>query len=537
MVENAPSPSSRPSSTHVDSEARASTSLGEAEDHLSTGAGSVEDAMDEPDSPMMLSRQLSPPLWLSDSEVFESDTEIIQPRDGNQGHSDSLGEDHASDLQPVEPISEPTPPPSDICDVPVPAPAPSRPIEVIDLVDDSDEDDDALRAAIAMSLSEMSGKQDCVHWKPFSDDDTLQAALAMSRVETPKKLDINVGKPSSEKKDLPIASPLPASSIKPTLYFAEERVELERQRLARAAAKRPLDLSIASPSPSSKRSRTSDQPRNTIMPAYSDYPPKFLNPQTNVTFIAGLPQGSSIRFEELVDRRHLRKAVLSAYQYDDEWLLSRLPAPNTGCSIVMIRPSRGSVPSVYGTRKDVQLCFPELLAGRGCMHVKLMLLFYRGFLRVVVTSANLVRYDWHQLENVLWVQDFPCDLDRVDAPPASRFGREVDGLLKDMGLHHSVLKAVGKADFRNAEARLVVSRPGRHAGADGADYGHLRLAAVVKDLRLPSMNPETANIMYQVCANADLVSPFLSSNPLSPDVQRGKLSHPLAPRIRSIRVR
>lgn len=37
-----------------------------------------------------------------------------------------------------------------------------------------------------------------------------------------------------------------------------------------------------------------------------------------------------------------------------------------------------------------------------------MLLFYKsGRLRVVISSANLIDYDWRDIENAAWVQDFP----------------------------------------------------------------------------------------------------------------------------------
>lgn len=61
---------------------------------------------------------------------------------------------------------------------------------------------------------------------------------------------------------------------------------------------------------------------------------------------------------------------------------------------------------------------PHLRNGRGCMHVKvrtrlasgrlshvffqLFLLFYKsGRLRIVIATANLVDYDWRDIENVL----------------------------------------------------------------------------------------------------------------------------------------
>lgn len=34
------------------------------------------------------------------------------------------------------------------------------------------------------------------------------------------------------------------------------------------------------------------------------------------------------------------------------------------------------------------------------MHIKLVLLYYKTFLRVAVATANLIDYDWSTIENV-----------------------------------------------------------------------------------------------------------------------------------------
>jgi len=42
------------------------------------------------------------------------------------------------------------------------------------------------------------------------------------------------------------------------------------------------------------------------------------------------------------------------------------------------------------------------------MHMKFMLLFYKtGRLRVVVSTANLVDFDYRDIENTVWLQDVP----------------------------------------------------------------------------------------------------------------------------------
>lgn len=51
----------------------------------------------------------------------------------------------------------------------------------------------------------------------------------------------------------------------------------------------------------------------------------------------------------------------------------------------------------------IRFVFPPMDSVAGCMHSKLQLLKYKGFLRIVVPTGNLVAYDWGEtgtMENV-----------------------------------------------------------------------------------------------------------------------------------------
>lgn len=39
--------------------------------------------------------------------------------------------------------------------------------------------------------------------------------------------------------------------------------------------------------------------------------------------------------------------------------------------------------------------------------MKLYVLKFKDFLRVVIGSANLFESDWHNWNNILWIKDFP----------------------------------------------------------------------------------------------------------------------------------
>ena len=93
------------------------------------------------------------------------------------------------------------------------------------------------------------------------------------------------------------------------------------------------------------------------------------------------------------------------------------------------------------------------LNGMGTFHPKLMLLFYKGFCRCVVSSANLVDYDWESLVNSVFVQDFPMRTSGpVDDPEAlGEFGCSLHNYLKVMTAPDKVLRVLLSIDFSSAK--------------------------------------------------------------------------------------
>jgi hypothetical protein len=56
---------------------------------------------------------------------------------------------------------------------------------------------------------------------------------------------------------------------------------------------------------------------------------------------------------------------------------------------------------MFSVLTGVELCFPNMAGQINCMHSKLLLLFHTGYLRVVVPSANLVKFDWGDMDGVM----------------------------------------------------------------------------------------------------------------------------------------
>nr|GAT54541.1 predicted protein [Mycena chlorophos] len=159
-----------------------------------------------------------------------------------------------------------------------------------------------------------------------------------------------------------------------------------------------------------------------------------------------------IRLSEILGpKEELAQAVLCAYVVDPVWLYSFFD-PTTPvvlvtdakmCGAKQDGDERGSGPLLRHILPNwVRVCPRVHRIGDfdGSMHMKYMLLFSKsGTLRVVVSSANLVDYDWRDIENYAYVQDFPKSTtkDTIARRPGEKAGESFPEVLAD------VLRATG----------------------------------------------------------------------------------------------
>ena len=125
------------------------------------------------------------------------------------------------------------------------------------------------------------------------------------------------------------------------------------------------------------------------------------------TWAYGHPRQNDIKIDEVLQKDDLNIAVLSAFQWDFDWLLQKLNLQRTRLLFIMHakdKSHRDLLTKDFEGISSVRLRFPPMPGQVNCMHSKLMLLFYANNLRVVVPSANLVKYDWGEtgvMENVV----------------------------------------------------------------------------------------------------------------------------------------
>lgn len=173
---------------------------------------------------------------------------------------------------------------------------------------------------------DLTGEED------MSEDEALRYAIELSMQDQEKDR-----KEEPEKKNSSFGS------------LMLDRKAMEEERLKRLAAKRPRDASDinqVSTGPPAKRKATEAvaKPENVSRAAgkvpevVSATQPRSLHfPAGAVrkTWAYGYPRtGDDIKIEEVLQKDQLELAILSSYQWDDEWMLSKIDIPRTKLLLV-----------------------------------------------------------------------------------------------------------------------------------------------------------------------------------------------------------
>jgi hypothetical protein len=210
------------------------------------------------------------------------------------------------------------------------------------------------------------------------------------------------------------------------------------------------------------------------------------------TWVHGCPRQDDIKIEEVLQKDDLELAVLSAYQWDDEWILRKINMRKTKIVCVVQAETeeqkaqmRANVPS------NIRFCFPSMAGQINCMHSKLQLLSHPTHLRIVVPSANLVPYDWGEeggvMENIVFLIDLPRlpNMQKTTADEITPFGRELLRFLAAMEMEEGVKESILGFDFSNtSHLAFIHSIGGSHFGTEWKRTGYCGLGSAIQELGL-----------------------------------------------------
>ncbi|KAI0633159.1 phospholipase D/nuclease [Trametes polyzona] len=384
--------------------------------------------------------------------------------------------------------------------------------------------DDDIARAIALSLQEsglapQSAPREVIDVDADEDDEDarfqaeLQRAIEASKQETSKTSTVASHQPPSTAAQA--SNPPPTSSTASS--FLSERAKLERERLARQkrlrpdvdnAPKRPAEVldvdedddddldqpSSAKSTPASASAsvgRGANSPELFLDGELRQTANKYVNPQKDKRPV--------FRLSEIIGPKDdVEFAIVSAFCWSWMWVYAMF-SPNTPVIAVDHDP-RGNTTLKQVLPNWIRTT-PFLRNGFGCMHMKFLLLFYKdGRLRVVISTANLIGYDWRDIENSVWVQDIPKRPAPVK-PPANTedFASAIVRVLHSLNVAPALANMLrtdhpnlpiqrledirAHWDFSRVKAALVPSISGKHEGWPKVILsGHTRLMKALIDL-------------------------------------------------------
>lgn len=211
------------------------------------------------------------------------------------------------------------------------------------------------------------------------------------------------------------------------------------------------------------------------------------------TWALGFPRQDDIKLEEVLRRRDLKVAVLSSFQWEVDWLLSKIDTSDT--KIVMVMQAKDEATKQQYRREtasmpNLRLCFPSMEGQVNCMHSKLMLLAHPSYLRVAVPTANLVPYDWGEsgvMENTVFLIDLPRHPKGHKAPAEDLtfFCKELIYFCEAMGLQPEIVNSLYDFDFSaTKDIAFVHTIGGAHTGEAWRRTGYCGLGRAVRQLGL-----------------------------------------------------
>ncbi|OCF43592.1 hypothetical protein I317_02610 [Kwoniella heveanensis CBS 569] len=449
---------------------------------------------------------------------------------------------------------------------------------------DDGDDDEELRRAIAMSEEEARApKRQKRDETPEEERRMLAEAMAASLAESeagPSMIPASPSKPKQEVNSIshhniqstsgsdtytaPISipsSPLPSitaspapstDSAAPTILKIGgqviDRAQLEKERRERQAARQAAISGISS---SFTTSSTSSAPLKT---ASSSLASSTLSSSESHPFQASGPFPTDAAGEYYLDGElrhvalrigeHSRErtfspqqvvgnhsqialVIVSSFVIEDQWLLDAniLPPPEV-VPTMTVRPHRKDQPEYNGKielkANGEMWVYPKMLTGFGSAHMKYFWIFYKtGRLRVAISTANLVSYDYQEIENTVFVQDFlplvapiPLVASNTTHDFPLQFARLFTHLRIHTGLrnlirHHPAGSAIpftpennfadlAKYDWSKVRVRIVMSIPGQYTGHEEiGKLGISRLGKVLNEQGWVPRSGEKLDVEFQ----------------------------------------
>lgn len=178
------------------------------------------------------------------------------------------------------------------------------------------------------------------------------------------------------------------------------------------------------------------------------------------------------------------------YCFDVDWLVRQYPREFRKKPILLVhgdkREAKAHLHAEAKPYPNVSLCQAKLDIAFGTHHTKMMLLLYEEGLRVVIHTSNLIREDWHQKTQGMWVSPlYPRMAHGTPTSGESTTHFKADLISYLMAYNAPPLQewvdVIHAHDLSETNVYLIGSTPGRFQGNQKDNWGHFRLRKVLKE--------------------------------------------------------
>lgn len=203
----------------------------------------------------------------------------------------------------------------------------------------------------------------------------------------------------------------------------------------------------------------------------------------------------------------LKESVQFNYCFDIAWMVNQYPKEFRDRPVLIVhgdkREAKARLVQQAQPFPHVRFCQAKLDIAFGTHHTKMMLLWYEEGFRVIILTSNLIRADWYQKTQGMWMSPlFP----RLPKGSSASEGESPTFFKRDLLEYLTSYRApeleewiqrIKEHDLSETRVYLIGSTPGRYVGSDMERWGHLRLRKLLYEHTDPIPGEESWSVIGQ----------------------------------------
>uniref|UniRef100_A0A8C1ZYC2 Tyrosyl-DNA phosphodiesterase 1 n=1 Tax=Cyprinus carpio TaxID=7962 RepID=A0A8C1ZYC2_CYPCA len=203
----------------------------------------------------------------------------------------------------------------------------------------------------------------------------------------------------------------------------------------------------------------------------------------------------------------LKESAQFNYCFDIPWMVEQYPPEFRDKPVILVhgekRESKARLIEHAKPYPHICFCQAKLDIAFGTHHTKMMLLWYEEGFRVIILTSNLIRADWYQKTQGMWMSPlYP----RLPEGSPGTAGESPTNFKRDLLEYLEAYQApelaewidrIKQHDLSETRVYLIGSTPGRYQGPAMEKWGHLRLRKLLSKHTKPVQNEEQWHVLGQ----------------------------------------